>query len=244
MSAHLGESSRRPSRNKLIKNWKLPHPPTAVFASGHARAELKLLRERLSAAACAACEHVQRPLEPSTAREQVPDCGENQASQAYVQGGLPTPSDERRLPPEDEKNSESYEGTENQRSGVSDWFWGDPIFVTPSWFSAPPGLALPIRWLLDDWRKDLLYRAGDIKRHPEHKRALSWRGGDVLVLAQRHDGAVADFEKYLSVRDIHGLEEPLNHGLHELGYLCVQYLRTCFCVRNPRTGTSRHSLPA
>ena len=32
----------------------------------------------------------------------------------------------------------------------------------------------------------------------------------------------------LRVRDIHGLEEFIDHCLHELGHLCVQYLRSCF----------------
>ena len=46
--------------------------------------------------------------------------------------------------------------------------------------------------------------------------------------AQRYDGTVAEFKKYLKVRDIHGLEEHFDHGLHETGHLCVHYLRTCF----------------
>ena len=50
-----------PPRNKAINNWslqKLPHPPTAVVALGHALAKMDLLREPLSAAAHTACEHV------------------------------------------------------------------------------------------------------------------------------------------------------------------------------------------
>ena len=34
--------------------------------------------------------------------------------------------------------------------------------------------------------------------------------------------------KNMRVRDIHGLEELLDHGIHELGHLCVQYHRSCF----------------
>ena len=34
--------------------------------------------------------------------------------------------------------------------------------------------------------------------------------------AQRYDGAVAEFEKYLRVRDIHGPEELLDHGFRDL----------------------------
>ena len=57
------------------------------------------------------------------------------------------------------------------------------------------------------------------------------RGRDVLVQDV--------FDGYLRVRDIHGLEELLNHGLHELGHLCVQYLRTCSASRNLRSGQAR-----
>ena len=139
-----------------IKSWcaslpKLPHPPTAVIASAHARAELKLLREPLSAAAHAACERV-RTLESSGAFNcsgAGPACGKNVASQANVHGGLPTPSDERRLPPEDVKNSRTYEGMENQRDWASDCPCDHPI-ITPCWFSAP-GLALPMGSLPDTW---------------------------------------------------------------------------------------------
>ena len=60
-----------PSRNKPIESWyaslqKLPPPPTATFASVHARLELDLLREPLSAAAHTACDYV-RTLESSGA---------------------------------------------------------------------------------------------------------------------------------------------------------------------------------
>ena len=60
------------------------------------------------------------------------------------------------------------------------------------------------------------------------------RGWDVLVqdvlptTARRCDVAVSEFEKCLRVRDIHGLEELVSHGLNELGHACIQYLRACF----------------
>ena len=50
----------------------------------------------------------------------------------------------------------------------------------------------------------------------------------LLTTAQRCDVAVSELEKHLRVRDIHGLEELVNHGLNELGHVCIQYLRTCF----------------
>ena len=73
----------------------------------------------------------------------------------------------------------------------------------------------------DYWRNELLYCGGDIKRHPGPKRALLLRGRDVLVqdvlpaTAQRYDVTVSEFDKYLRVMDIRGLEELVNHGLNE-----------------------------
>ena len=93
----------------------------------------------------------------------------------------------------------------------------------------------------DCWRNELLYRAGDIERHPCPKRALLLRGRDVLVqdvlltTAQRYDVAFAEFDKYLRVRDIHGFEELVNQGLNEVGHLCIQYVLTCFA-----SGTHSH----
>ena len=115
--------------------------------------------------------------------------------------GLSTPSDERRLHPEKVNNSRCSEETQNQRDGASDWPCADPIFTTPSWFSASPSLALPTGSLPDNWRNELLHRAGDTKRHPGPKSVLSLRGRDVLVQdvlftsVQRCDGAVAEVRK-------------------------------------------------
>ena len=48
----------------------------------------------------------------------------------------------------------------------------DPIFIAPSWFSAPPGLTLPTGAGPIYWRNELLCRIGDIERNPGPKRAL------------------------------------------------------------------------
>ena len=106
-----------PSRNKPVNNWyaslpKLPLPPTAVFASAHALAEMDFLREPLSAAAHTACEHV-RTLESfgsSTAREQVLSVVKmtprNPASEKSVLRRMST------APPEKVNNSRCCEETD------------------------------------------------------------------------------------------------------------------------------------
>ena len=48
----------------------------------------------------------------------------------------------------------------------------DPIFIAPSWFSAPPGLTLSTGAGPDFWRNELWNREGDIGRNPGPKRAL------------------------------------------------------------------------
>ena len=72
--------------------------------------------------------------------------------------------------------------------------------------------------------KDILVRSARFLCEVE----TSWCMSCCPTTAQRDDVAVAEFEKYLRVRDIHGLEELFNHGPNELGHLCIQYLRTCF----------------
>ena len=62
--------------------------------------------------------------------------------------------------------------------------------------------------LPDNWRIELLYRAGDIEGHPGPKRAFSSRGRDV--------------------RDIHGVEEPSITVSMTWVTFCVQSLRSCF----------------
>ena len=152
----------------------------------------------------------------------------------YVGESNSTPSNVRLLSREGVRNDWRDEKTDGAAdcSHTSCWPCHDPIFITPSWFSAPRGLALPTGSRPDYWRNELLYRGDDIERHPGPKRALPLRGRDVLVpdvlptTAQRHDLAGSEFEKYLRVRDSHGLD----HGLNELGHVCIQYLRTCFAL--------------
>ena len=112
-------------------------------------------------------------------------------------------------------------GDRIKKTGLRTGPCAEPIFITPSWFSAPPGHALTMGSLPDNWRIELLYRAVDIERHPGLKRAFSSRGRDV--------------------RDIHGVEELLDHGLHDLGHLLRAISSKLLCIRDSRTGTSRHS---
>ena len=112
----------------------------------------------------------------------------------------------------------------------------NPIFIAPSWFSAPPGLALPMVTRPDYWRNELLFRACDIERHPGPKRTLPLRGRDVLVqdvlptTAQRYDVAVVEFENRCELETSMGSKSS-----------SITVSTNLFCVRDPRTGTSRHS---
>ena len=95
-------------------------------------------------------------------------------------------------------------------------------------------------WDLDQ-TTGLLYREGDIERNPGPKRALHPRGRDIMVhvlptAVQRYDVAVSEFEEYLRVRDIHGLEELVSNGVNELGHACIQYLQVWFASGSPRSG--------
>ena len=80
----------------------------------------------------------------------------------------------------------------------------------------------------DYWRRELLYRASDIERHPGPTQARPLRGQDVLVqdvlptTAQRYDVAVSE-----NIACQRHPSDRMNH-LNELGHLCIQYLRTCF----------------
>ena len=78
-------------------------------------------------------------------------------------------------------------------------------------------VSLPTGSRPDHWRLELLF-----ERHPGPKRALPPRRRDVLVQdvlltsAQRYDVAVSVCENMCESRDMHGLEELVNHGLNEL----------------------------
>ena len=138
------------------------------------------------------------------------------------------------------KNGWRDEKTESQLKGAADcshtscWPCDDPIFIAPSWFSAPPGLTLPVGSRPDYWLNELWYRGGDTEKHPGPQRALRLRGQGILVqvvlptTAQPCDVVASESEKYLRVRDIHGLEQLVNHGLNELGHAGIQHLRGCF----------------
>ena len=128
-----------------------------------------------------------------------------------------TTSNARMLSHDGDKKKLRDEKTEHQKKAAdsfhtSCWLCHDPIFIDPHWFSAPPGLALPMGSRPDYWRKELLYRGGDIERNTGPRRALPPRGRDVLVqdflptTSQRYDVGVSEFEKYMRVRDIHGLK--------------------------------------
>ena len=93
---------------------------------------------------------------------------ENETSQVTNVGeGNPTPSNVQQL----SRDSVKDDWKDATADGAADfsrtsyWPCDDPIFIAPSWFSAPPGLTLPMGSLPDNWRNELLYRAGGIERH-------------------------------------------------------------------------------
>ena len=49
------------------------------------------------------------------------------------------------------ENSRCFEETESQRDEASGCPCANPVFIAPSWFSAPPRLALPMGSLPDNW---------------------------------------------------------------------------------------------
>ena len=71
---------------------------------------------------------------------------------------------ERVLPEVKNEASQTCVGedfAENQKKGAADqshtscWACDDPIFIAPSWFTAPPGLTLPMGSRPDYWRNEL-----------------------------------------------------------------------------------------
>ena len=123
-------------------------------------------------------------------------------------------------------------------SHTSCWPCHDPIFITPSWFTAPLGLAadgVSTRpWATavrkTSWTKTRTSSATTGRPGAgcsAHFCATIWRGRFGM-------------RNYVRVRDMHGLEELVNHGLNELGLVCIQYLRTCFasgCLGPGQAGT-------
>ena len=153
-----------------------------------------------------------------------------EVSQTYVGERASTPSNVRRSP---------HEGVESQLKGAADC-------SAPSWFSAPPGLTLPMGSRPDYWRNELLYRGGNIERHSGAKRALPLRGRDVLVqnvlptTAQRYDVAVSEFVKFASQR--HSRARRARHTRSQRIGSCLHPVSSdLFCVRKPRSGTAGHS---
>ena len=185
------------------------------FGSVHARAELDLLRDPLSAAAHTACAYV-RTLEPSGAFSRGKTFHAVKKSSDRLLKTL-RPDGATKVWRVRKKGAADY-------SHTSCWPCDDPIFIAPSWFSALPGLTLL-------WDRD--QTAGETngsivqvtsKDTPGSKRALPLRGRDVLVqdalpLRNVVMWSFVNFKINLRVRDIHWLEELANHGLNELGVI-------------------------
>ena len=179
-----------PSENTPINSWyaslsRLPHPPTVVFASEEALAEMNLLREPLSTAAHTACEHV-RTLESSGILNRSGAGtlhGEDDGSRACVGAEFVAPPDMPRLSPDE-----------------------------------------PCLWHHCQTACETNCRAGDIERRPRPELAF--------IVRTRRLGAGRQ------VKDIHGVEELLDHGLRELGSPLCAISSTLLCVRDPWTRTS------
>ena len=143
-----------------------PPPPTAVFASAHALSELDLLREPFSTAGRTTEEHVLK-LESSGAfvLKTEPTYVENAGPQMICVG--------------EGSSVHKRENDEARRAADSalplSWSRHEPVFVVPSGFTTPPGLALPMGSRPEYWRNELLYRGGDIEKHPGPEPPLSSR---------------------------------------------------------------------
>ena len=97
----------------------------------------------------------------------------------------------------------------------------------------------------DAWRGELIYRAGDVERHPgpSYQRTTRARfrgaraeGGALDVLAldvtqptvRSYELAMQRFEAWLRVRDVRGLDAALELGMETLTQHTVTYLRQAF----------------
>ena len=170
---------------------------------------LDLLREPLYSSAHTACEHVPT-LESSgdfNCSGGGPACGEIGASRTYIERWLSTLSNEI-------KEMRLQTGSA-------------PIPSSSLRVGSERRLGPPCLWdrYQTTGETNCCIVQGDIAIHPGPKRALPLRGRDILVqdfpptTAQKLWWDRCRSRKYLKVRDIHGLEELLNHGLHELGHL-------------------------
>ena len=187
-----------PSLSKPIESWyaslpKLPPAPTAVLASAHALSELELLRDPRSVAAHTAGEHV-RELESSGAfscLKSKPVYVENAPSQVtYAGESSSTPRDMRHLTRKGGKNEWKDEKADGAAdSSTSHWPRHDPIFVAPSWYTAPPGLGLPTEAGLENWRNELLYREGEHRKTSWTQTHTFLRGRDVQMQDVLHTSA-------------------------------------------------------
>ena len=74
----------------------------------------------------------------------------------------------------------------------------DPIFIAPSWFSAPPGLTLPTGAGPIYRRNELLCRIGDIERNLGPKRGRNVLQDALPSSAQHYDVAVSEFGRSCS----------------------------------------------
>ena len=160
-----------PSRNKPIESWyaslpKLPPTQTAVFTSAHALSMLALLREppsahtagkhlcKLESSGAFSCSN----LEPAFVNKMNPRKttygGERMCGNCLVIASRTTGRTKKQTKRLD-------------WSHPSCWHCHDAIFITPGWFTSPPGLALPTVSQPDNWRDELLSRAGDIEDIPD-----------------------------------------------------------------------------
>ena len=145
----------------------------------------------------------------------------NETSQVtYVGESNSTPSKVRLLSREGVKNDWRDEQTDGAAdwSRTASWPCHDPIFITPSWSSAAPGLA---GWL---WDRD--QTTGETNCCIA--KVIS---NDILDrnVRFREDGTFWCKTFCRPLRNVMTwLEELVNHGLNGSGHACIQYLRAFF----------------
>ena len=130
-------------------------------------------------------------------------------------------------------------------SYTSCWSCAEPIFITPSWFSAPwarhclsgSHASWRTRNIVQVTSKDLLDRNARFLREDE----TSWCRTLCPRTAQRYDGTVAEFENICESETSTGSKSSSITVCHRSGSSLHPISSHLLCVRNPRTGTSRHS---